>query len=107
SIRDNYQSIGKSTEKTKSRSQPPAVATRPKTAKEIQMEKLQVEQDAALDQYLASLTTEQVQELEEAALINGTRMQIESYYRLKPKGGQLFESLRRQLMSDHISEKRC
>ncbi len=65
------------------------------------MEKLQTEEDAALDKYLAGLTADQVRELEEAALVNGTRMQIESYYRLKPKGGQLFESLRRQLMRDY------
>lgn len=101
SIRDNYQSTGKPIEKTKSKSHQPVLTTRPKTAKEIQMEKLQAEQDAALDQYLASLTPEQAQELEEAALINGTRMQIESYYRLRPNGGVLFESLRRQLIRDH------
>lgn len=101
SIRDNYQPPIMLKNQAKKRSVDFGVPPAQRSPKEIQIEKLQAERDAALDQFLATLTPEQIQELEEVALINGTRMQIESYYRLKPKGGPLFDSLRRQILNDY------
>ncbi len=98
-IRNDYQIETKSILPTR----PKAYGEKPPqapTAKEIQISKLEQDEDLKLEEFLSTLSADDVIEFEAGALHNATRMQIESYYRLKPSGGNLFLSLRRQILND-------
>ncbi len=100
SIRDNYEVPPTAGEVSKPPSTNHTNSKRRPTAKELQRAKLEAEQEAQLDEWLKGLTDAELKEAEAEAVANATSIKIESYYRLMPTGGALFESLRRQLLAD-------